>query len=437
MVRRLQNVFYGWWIIAASFVVNAMSEGFYWLGFSVFFLPMSRDLEISRAAASLPFTLRGVVGIFFSPLIGLSVDRFGPAKVLFVAAIFGGIGYLLLSQVNSYTLYIVVFLGVVSLGMLSFDSATTTVTGRWFIRKRAWAMALAATGFGFGGAALIPLLALGIDTLGWRPTAFIIGIVVLGIGMPLATRLYRSPESRGLQPDGVPASQEDDPKGAPAPPGSTPLDLSLQETLRTPAYWMLCASCGFRNMVFMGTGLHLVAIMTWKGIDEATAGFLIGGFASVWMIATPVMGWAGDRWSKGRIAAIPAFLGTLAMIPLLLLDEVEVWQMALLLVLWGTNEGSWTLNFTILVDLFGNRHFGTIRGGTLMVMNLMSFGAPFYAGWVFDRTESYQWVLLPASVFLGLAGLLNWCLPKSIQPKAQSGFPFWQAVSRPLRRNAK
>ena len=150
----------------------------------------------------------------------------------------------------------------------------------------------------------------------------------------------------------------------------------------------------------MATGLHLVAIMTWKGIDEATAGFLIGGFAFVWMIATPVMGWAGDRWSKARIAAIPAFLAALAIIPILLLDQVAVWQMAVLLALWGTNEGSWTLNFTILADLFGNRHYGTIRGGMLMVVNLMSFGAPFYSGWMFDRTGSYQWVLLPAAVLL-------------------------------------
>ena len=174
-----------------------MVDGFYWLGFAVFFLPISRELEISRAAASLPFTLRGIVGIFLSPLVGLLVDRLGPAKVLFFAAIIGGIGYLLLSQVNSYPLYIAVFLGVVSLGMMPFDAPTTTVTGRWFIRKRAWAMALAATGFGFGGAVLTPLVALGIDTIGWQRTAFIIGIVIWGVAVPLATRLYRSPRIEG------------------------------------------------------------------------------------------------------------------------------------------------------------------------------------------------------------------------------------------------
>ena len=436
-MNRLRNVYYGWWIVAASFVTNSMANGFYWLGFSVFFLPISRELEISRAAASLPFTLRGIVAIFLSPLVGLLVDRFGPAKVLFAAAIIGGIGYLLLSQVNSYLLYIVVFLGVVSLGMLPFDSPTTTVTGRWFVKKRAWAMALASMGFAFGGAVLTPLVALGIDTLGWQQTAFIIGIVIWAVALPLATRLYRSPESRGLLADGIPATQEADPIGAPEAPGPASRDFSPREALRTPAYWMLCVSCGLRGMVFMATGIHLVAIISWKGIDEATAGFLIGGFALVWLLVTPVMGWAGDRWSKSRIAAIPAFLGTLAITLILLQNNIAVWQMALLLVLWGSNEGSWTLNFTILADLFGNRHYGTIRGGTLMVVNFMSFGAPFYSGWVFDRTESYYWVLLPGAILLSVAGLLNWFMPTSIKPRVQPETPFQQTIRQPLRRRVR
>ena len=413
-----------------------MGTGFYWLGFSVFFLPISRDLHISRAAASLPFTLRGIIGIFLSPLVGLLVDRFGPSKVLLCSVILGGLGYLLFSQVDSYLLYMVIFLAVISMGMLPFDSTTTTVTGRWFLRKRAWAMALAATGFGFGGVLLTPLVALGIDTVGWQRTALFIGIVIWVVGIPLATRLYRSPESRGLLPDGGPPTEEDASTEAPSASGDTPWGFTPRETLRTSAYWMLCVSCGLRGTVFIGTGLHLVAIMTWKGLDEATAGFLIGGFALVWMVSTPVMGWAGDRWSKARIAATPAFLGTFAIIFILLLDDMAVWQMAVVLVLWGTNEGSWSLNFSILADLYGNRHYGTIRGGMLTIINTLSFGAPFYSGWVYDRTESYTYVLLPAAVLLGIAGLLNWFLPKSITPRTQPRAPLGRTIMQPLRKRA-
>ena len=77
LISRSRGVFYGWWIVVISFVVNTLTTGVYWLGFSVLFLPISRDLGVSRAAASLPFTLRGVVGAFQSPLVGLLVDS-GP-----------------------------------------------------------------------------------------------------------------------------------------------------------------------------------------------------------------------------------------------------------------------------------------------------------------------------------------------------------------------
>ena len=259
---------------------------------------------------------------------------------------------------------------------------------------------------------LTPLLALGVNTVGWRDTAFVAGIATWVVALPLATRLYRTPESRGLQPDGVSTPVQADQEGTRSAPELAPLEFGVREALRTHTYWMLCLSCGLRATVFMATGVHLVAIMTWKGLDEATAGLLIGGFAFVWLITLPVMGWAGDRWSKTRIAATPAFLGTLAMVLLVLLERVEVWQMALLLALWATNEGSWALNFAILADQFGRRYYGTLRGGMLMVINLMSFGAPLYSGWVFDRTGSYYWVVLPAAILLGVAGLLNWFLPQ-------------------------
>ena len=394
-------------------MVNALTTGVYWLGFSVLFLPISRDLGVSRAAASLPFTLRGVVGAVQSPLVGLLVDRVGPARVLFFGALAGGLGFLLLSRAEAYLAFMAVFLAVLSPGMMCFDATTTAATGRWFARKRGLAMAIAYMGFALGGTVLTPLLAFAVDRVGWRDAILVAGIAIWTVTLPLATRLYRSPESRGLHPDGVSEAADEGPAGIRGPVAGAQPDFGLRDAISTPAYWMLCLSCGLRAMVFMAMSLHLVAIMTWKGLDEATAGFLIGTFAFVWLAATPVMGWAGDRWSKTRVAATPAFLGALAMLLLFLPDTVEAWEMALILGLWATNEGSWPLNFAILADRFGVRHYGALRGGMLMVVNLMSFGAPFYSGWVFDRTESYQWVVLPAAVLLAVAGLLNWLIPEA------------------------
>ena len=408
----MKNVFYGWWIVAISFVINAFSLGFYWLGFAVFFLPIGRDLHISRAATSLPFTLRSAVAVVQAPVIGLLVDRAGPSKVLFLSAFIGGLGYLCLSQVSSYAWFMVIFLLVVTPGMIPFDAPTTTVTSRWFSKKRGRAMALSYMGFAFGGAVLTPLLALSIERFGWRISSFMVGLVIWTIAVPLATRLYRTPESRGLRRDGEPLNRNGVLQGNVSTADASFSDMKVRDVLKTRTYWFLCASCGFRGTVFSAMGLHLVAIMAWKGLDEAAAGILVGAFAFVWMVSALVLGWAGDRWPRTRIAAVPAFIASLSLTALILMDQIRIWQMVLILTLWATNEGTWSLNFAILADQFGLRNFGTLRGGMLMVINLMSLGAPFYSGWVFDETQSYLWVLLPATILLALAGLLNWFLPE-------------------------
>ena len=40
----------GWTVVSASVIVNAISDGTWFYSFAVFFLPISRDLALSRAA---------------------------------------------------------------------------------------------------------------------------------------------------------------------------------------------------------------------------------------------------------------------------------------------------------------------------------------------------------------------------------------------------
>ena len=48
-----RKIFFGWKIVAAGAVLNALAAGAYFTGFSVYFLPVTRDFGRSRAAISL------------------------------------------------------------------------------------------------------------------------------------------------------------------------------------------------------------------------------------------------------------------------------------------------------------------------------------------------------------------------------------------------
>jgi sugar phosphate permease len=418
LLQRLRGVYYGWWIVASTFVVNAIGTGVFFLGFSVFFLPIQRDLDISRAAASLPFSLSRIVSGVTSPLLGFNLDRIGASRVLMLAGLLCALGFIFIGLSQTFIMFLLVFMFLLTPGFQGgLDTPTTATVSRWFVKKRAVALSLGSVGYALGGFILTPLLAISVVEFGWRPTAIATGIFIAVVVLPLALVLKGSPEEKGLQPDGAPAT--------PLRPGESRSrgsiiassdDFTFKEALRTPAFWCLSISYGFRGMVWNAIMIHIVAIMVWKGMDEGIAGPLLGVFPLLWIPATLTMGWLSGRWPKQRIAAVAGLANAVGLLLFLTFDSISLWHMLLIFALFAPSEGSWALAWAMLADQFGRKNFGAVRGGMQAVFSVMGIGAPFYSGWVYDRTESYTWAIIPAAIGLCLAGVLNWFMPQARKP---------------------
>jgi MFS family permease len=165
----LSRVFYGWRMVGLVSAIRVVGGGLHQYGFTVFFLPISQDLGLSRAATSLVFSLSRAQGAIEAPLVGYLVDRFGPKPIIMTAAVLAGVGYILLSWVNSYVAFIAVYLLVISLAFIAgFVHSPMVVANSWFVRRRARAMTVVSAAVPVGGALISPLLALGVETMGWR-----------------------------------------------------------------------------------------------------------------------------------------------------------------------------------------------------------------------------------------------------------------------------
>ncbi len=412
----LRRAYYGWWIVAIGFLVNAANAGFYFTGFSVFFLPISRDLNLSRTAASLPFSVARGVSAVQSPILGSLVDRLGPSRVLLVAVAMAGVGYILLGVVHSYLLFLLVFILVISPAMQGgFDTPSMVAVTRWFVRRRRMAMALSTMGFAVGGGIITPLLAVSIGGLGWRPTSIAVGVLVIAVLIPLSTRLYPSPESRGLQLDGGPRRPQASVPGEGGGRDEAPLenDFTLRQALGKLSYWSLGSSLAIRGLVSTVLAVHLVALMVSNGISESTAGLMVGLYSLARIPTMLLMAVTANRWPPQRVIALGGFCGAISLLFFFLLEGPELWLVALLLVLLAFNDGSWTVAWSIVAEQFGRFHFGALRGGILAMVSVGSIGGPIFAGWVFDRFGSYEWIMLPGCVGLVVAGLLNWTMPKT------------------------
>jgi MFS family permease len=406
---KLNGLFYGWWMIAAACALRVLGAGLHSFGFTVFFLPLSQDLNLNRTSTSLAFSLARAEGAIEGPIVGHLLDRYGPKPIMIAAVLLMGVGYLLLSQVNGYAAFLVVYLGVISLAHAGgFMHAPMVLINTWFIRHRARAITISSAAFGTGGVLIAPVLGIIVQTWGWRWGAAIAGMLFLLIGIPIALTIRRSPESMGLLPDGDPM-----PAGSinPDSPDSRPrveVDVTVAEALRSFAFWGSVVAAGIRNGCYHAISVHFIPLMVWKGLSQAEAAFLLGGYAFLGMATTLLLGWSADKFNKPRLTALILFAAAAAMLlPIFGNSLIALW---LFTIFFAAVETTFPLGWAIVGDLFGRKHYAKIRGYMTLFYTWGGVIGPVLAGAVFDRWGTYEpllWSLVGVFVLAGafFAGL--------------------------------
>jgi len=384
-------------------LIRIVGGGLHQFGFTVFFLPISQDLGLSRAATSLAFSLSRAQGAIEAPLVGHLIDRYGPRPIIVTAVFLAGVGYILLSWVYSYASFLTVYLGVICLAFVAgFVHSPLVVANNWFIRQRARAMTVISAAVPVGGALISPLLAVGVASIGWRWAAFASGCIFLAVCLPLSFRLKRSPESMGLLPDGeeAPASTHINPSSIEAGNPIAPADVTSREAMKTWPFWLLVLSMTARVTCYSTATVHFVPLMVWKGLSEAAAASLLGAFAFINLVAHFVLGWIADRVNKPKLLAICHLLPALSL-PLLFAGS-DYWQLLLFTTTFTFLDASFPIVWATVGDFFGRRNFATIRGMMSFFYMWGSFAGPIVAGAIYDRTQSYLmvlWILLGLLVF--------------------------------------
>jgi MFS transporter, OFA family, oxalate/formate antiporter len=405
------RLFYGWWIVIIGCIQDAVKGGTFNTGFTLYFLPILTELNLSRAATSLPFSLARLEAALEGPLVGYLIDRFDVRVMLVIGTMLAGLGFVLLSFTHSYVFFVLVFMGPLTMGFQAgFNHATMAAVNHWFRRQRGLAMSIVQTGQAIGGVVIFPLVALAVLTLGWRPAAFLSGLVVLML-LPLVLLVRDSPESMGLLPDGERSAAHNPSAGAVRPEHrpSDAQEFTATEALRTPAFWALAAFHGLRNVPYSGVSVHLVPLLVWKGLDQPTAAFFVGLTAFSTVIARPLMGWLGDTRSKQKIGAVGVLLGALGLVVLTFSDG-GLWPMVFFAMLFACGEGINSVTWALVGDFFGRRHFATIRGWIGMLQSSASIPGAVFTGWIYDQTQSYTYALIPFIISYSVAGLVLWRL---------------------------
>jgi sugar phosphate permease len=416
---KARRLFYGWWMVGVGSAMRILGGGLHFYGFTVFFLPLSQDLGLSRAATSLAFSLARAQGAIEGPIAGYLIDRFGPRPLMLSAVIMSGLGYMLFSTVDSFVSLILVYMGVISLSFSAgFMHSPMALANTWFIRRRALAMTLISASIGIGGTLITPLLAMSVHAWGWRRAAFIAGLAMLIVGIPLASLVRRSPESMGLLPDGDTPYRPRNP--SPSEIGNQKqrtgeTDFTASQAMCTSAFWLLILATTVRAAAFQTLTVHFIPIMVWKGLTEQRAAFLLAIFALLSLPSHLLLGWIADLVHKPRLMALCMVLATGA--SLLLIYGQGEWPLWLFVVLFTVVESTFPVSWATVGEFFGRKHFGTIRGNMSFFYMWGSVAGPVIAGTIYDRKQSYGPMLPGLAILFLVAAILYALLVKPRFPE--------------------
>jgi len=359
--------------------------------YGFFVEPLSQEFGVGAALLNAgPIALLLVPGIF-GPAIGKMADRLPVRMLLLVGVTVSMLSLLAIGRAPT--------LALVALGFLSFAVGMNfygpvVINGmlvKVYAGREARALAVAAIGISVASAILPPLIGSLLAHFDWR-----VALQWLSIGMLLLLWLVILV--------GTPRTAV-----AAAVVGARPVDTGFY---RAPAFWLIGLCVALAMNVSIVLAVCYPAHFASEGYSVAQAGWFLAASGAGGLLGKACLAWLGDATRRHvKWAAIALLLVQCAGI-ILLYGAADARDVVAALCLVGFGAGA----MMPMHPYLNSRYFDAAVSSHVIGAQMPLFlpfalvGAPL-AGYVYDRSGSYEPVLLALAATLVVAALLALRLP--------------------------
>lgn len=291
-MKKLKNQYY--WVIAVIILIQHMVSG----GInnnlpSLFLVPVTQQLGITRGAYSLAFSLKGISAMISTALSGGIMMRYGYRKSVLVSLMIALGGMTILSFSGNGAVYA---LGCVVLGLgdgICVSAGAAKIVSSWFYRRKGAVLGLVTAGTGIGGSITCILLSDIIERNGWRSAYLCSAALIAAVLVMLFLLVKNHPEEMGLQPYGF-GNIEKRKKVANKDwwPG-----FSMKEMTKKPLFYMMCVGTFLSFMCATMVLNVMVAHLQDRGVSTQDAVamqsvllLLLAGFKFIFGVASDRLG---------------------------------------------------------------------------------------------------------------------------------------------------
>jgi MFS family permease len=363
-VRRLREVHPAWWVAAVTFLALVGAAGFRAVP-GLLLDPLRTEFGWSvttiSAAVAVNMALYGLTAPFAAALM----ERFGIRPVIVTALVVVAAGSGLTVFMTASWQLVLLWGVLVGLGTGSMALAlVATVTGRWFVARRGLVSGVLTAGGAAGQLVFLPLIAVVVETAGWRAAALGVAAAALAVVAPVLLLLRERPRDLGVAPyGGTPADDVD-----PVRTGAGGLALrTLADAARTRPFWYLAAGmmiCGATTMGLIQP--HFIPAAHDHGMPTTVAAGLLALVGLFDIAGTIASGWLTDRFDPRVLLLVYYVLRGASLVALPALFGPDI-----------------SANMVAFIVFYGLDWVATIPPTLALCREVFGARAPVVFGWVF------------------------------------------------------
>ncbi|MBS0538235.1 MAG: MFS transporter, partial [Proteobacteria bacterium] len=265
-------------------------------------------------------------------------------------------------------------------------------TSHWFLKRRALAMAICASGNYLGGALWPKILDVLIHGYDWRIAYLVTAAVCVGVMLPLGLALRAPSPSHGTGTAGAAAHSA----------------RSLGLSPNTLQIWLAVAGVGCCVAMSMPQ-VHIVAYCVDLGYGTTRGAEMLSLMTAFGIVSRVVSGWIADRVGGIKTLLLGSTLQAIALFGYLVSDTLV--SLYLVSALFGLFQGGIVPSYGIIVrEYFPPREAGTRMGIAVSATIIgMALGG-YMGGELFDMTGSYRAAFINGLLWNALNGAVVWFL---------------------------
>jgi MFS family permease len=404
---------YGWIVVATLCVTETVSWGIVYYGFPVFLQAMERDLAVSRVAVTGALSLALAISALAALPVGRWIDRHGARALMTAGSCLAFVLVLGWSRVHSVgQLYAVWTAMGVAMAMILYQPAFAAVV-QWFPRNRERALLTITLVAGFASTIFMPLEAWMLGRVGWRASLGALAIVLGAVTIPAHALILRAPDGLG--------------RGADAG-GHVSTDATLGTALRHSVFWILAVAFALANFTTTSVNVHMIPYLGQHGYSTRFGAAVVGWIGGMQvpgrLLFVPITAWLGAAWVTGSL-----FFAEAGAMALLAAGALGAGLVPMIL-LYGAAAGMLTLaQATVVADIWGRRHYGSIAGAMAVPANLARALGPVGAALLYASLGGYVrffWLLAASLTIAGITVLIT-----ELRLAARAAAPSGPAASVP------